>query len=61
MKILCTKDEFALLVRNCMGKHSTCSGCPFACICSQGSDDILDSDIMEKIEDICEIVSDQDG
>lgn len=59
MKILCTKDEFALLVRSCMGEHSTCSGCPFAFVCSQGGDEIFDDDIMEKIEDICEIVGDQ--
>lgn len=52
MKILCDKDEFALLVRECQLSESknNCSGCLFTGICTQW-------DGVETIEDLCEIVT----
>ena len=59
MKIVCSKNEFATLVRACelitSSSYNRCSSCVFAPICSQGGD-LTDDDIMCVIEDICEIV-----
>ena len=56
MKIICNKREFALLVRECAltKNEDTCRGCLFASICAQGGDSLYD-EIMEAIEDICEV------
>ena len=60
MKILCDKDEFAMLVRGCVyGKRDgQCCGCVFACVCSQESEP-TETDVMCTIDDICEIVSEE--
>lgn len=64
MKIVCSKEEFARLVRNC--EHSTssypagCSGCVFSTFCTQ-SGDASDDEIMTVIEDICEIGAEANG
>lgn len=52
MKILCSKEEFALLVRECQLCESEmrCADCLFTGVCQQGMD-------MDHIEDICEIVA----
>ena len=48
MRILCDKDEFALLVRECQLCESKrdCVGCLFVGTCGKGVD-------MNCIEDIC--------
>ena len=56
MKILCDKDEFALLVRECQlcETADACRGCFFTGLCSAvGNEDEMY--IMSGIEDICEI------
>ena len=52
MKIQCTKQEFALLIRECQlcDAQNECKGCLFNAICTR-------TDEMNCIEDICEIVS----
>ena len=52
MKILCDKNEFALLVRNCQKAefNTLCDSCVFFDLCS-------DTDAIHRIEDICEIVT----
>lgn len=58
MKILCDKDEFALLVRECQMCETidTCRGCLFAGLCSTvGNEEELYA--MSCIEDLCEIVT----
>ena len=57
MKILCSKEEFASLVRSCLigARYEACVGCPFACVCSAGGEPVFDEQIMTRIEDICEI------
>ena len=59
MKIVCSKNEFARLVRSCeqAAKGFRCSSCVFAGLCTQGGDP-TDDEIMCGIEDICEIVVD---
>lgn len=59
MKIKCTKYEFAELVRNCIPEEG-CSRCVFRTACSAGDEPHSD-DIMERIEDICEIGDGEDG
>lgn len=58
MKIICTKEEFAGLVRACeqigASSYTSCSGCVFNTVCAQDGDP-SDGDIMYRIEDICEI------
>ena len=53
MKILCDKDEFALLVRKCQYNESfeNCRGCIFNGLCGVADEKI----IMDSIEDICEL------
>lgn len=57
MKIICSKDEFAALVRECYrsARDEGCTGCPFAPVCTAGVDPDYDDQIMTRIEDICEI------
>ena len=52
MKILCDKEEFALLVRECQlcESQNGCVGCLFEGICTK-------TDEMNCIEDICEIAT----
>lgn len=59
MRIVCTKDEFAKLVRECSisSREEQCCGCVFAPVCSQAQDITDDYEIMSCIEDICEIES----
>lgn len=56
MKIICNKMEFAQLVRNCAWSHDNegCCGCIFITMCS-GVDQPDGSELMESIEDICEV------
>lgn len=51
MKIVCSKQEFALMVRACECNliSDTCNGCLFYGLCKS-----LDTGV-EGIEDICEI------
>lgn len=58
MKIICTKEEFAALVKSCMGGqiYDNCRGCIMGALCSQG--EINDDIPMSEIEDVCEVVSD---
>ena len=57
MKIICNKQEFAALVRSCMGsaRFEACVGCPFASICTAGGEIQFEDQKMTRIEDICEI------
>lgn len=57
MKIICNKEEFASLVRNCLlgARYEACAGCPFRGVCSAGGEPVYDEHIMSRIEDICEI------
>lgn len=57
MKIVCNKSEFAMLVRNCQRSRveDGCCGCIFGYFCSQGTEFVDEDDVMDKIEDICEI------
>ena len=54
MKIVCDKEELALLVRECQRCEmiDACRGCFFSCLCSAVTDELP---IMNGIEDICEI------
>lgn len=66
MKILCTKEEFAELVRSCQMSQTGlldggCSGCVFCGMCREGDHTDDEYYLMNQIEDICEIVSDSDG
>ena len=58
MKILCDKDEFALLVRECQlcEAMDNCRGCFFAALCSAVENE-AELYAMSCIEDICEIVT----
>ena len=57
MKIVCNKEEFAALIRQCYRstRDCSCDGCPFSPICTSGCDQTYDDQIMSRIEDICEI------
>ncbi len=57
MNIVCNKNEFAMLVRNCQRNEGECEGCLFTSVCS-GAGCVEDGDIMSYIEDICEVVVD---
>lgn len=61
MKIICNKDEFAMLVRSCStsSREEHCCGCIFAPVCSQDHEMSDDCEIMVGIEDICEIAGDE--
>ena len=56
MKIICTKDEFAFLVRNCWHDYADeeCNNCWFCAICSQ-MNAVSETEIMSCIDDICVI------
>lgn len=56
MKIICTKSEFAMLVRNCVYDHDAtdCRHCWFQHICSE-MNAMTEKEIMSSIEDICTI------
>ena len=56
MKIICNKDEFSMLVRNCLigSRDDQCCGCVFAPVCAHDGDP-CDGDTMCRIEDICEL------
>ena len=58
MKILCDKEEFALLVRECQRCDALngCRGCLFAGLCSAVENE-EEMYAMDCIEDICEIVT----
>ena len=62
MKIICTKAEFAELVRSCMfsSYQEECSGCVFSFFCAQGGQ-MTEGDLMQRIEDVCEIGDEDDG
>ena len=62
MKIICTKEEFARLVRFCSEKEheNMCRGCIFECVCTQ-HEEWYEGAWLTRIEDVCEIVSDIDG
>ena len=57
MKILCSKEEFAALVRQCYrsAMDCRCDGCPFSPVCTCGIEQCYENQIMSRIEDICEI------
>ena len=61
MKILCDKEEFALLVRECASTSmnvtngKACDGCLFCGFCDTSLKEPFG--FMAGIEDICEIVS----
>ena len=57
MKIVCNKEEFSALVRACYRSRSEdgCCGCLFSSVCSAGTDFVDEHDIMDKVEDICNI------
>ena len=56
MKIICTKSEFAMLIRNC--QYDKCfedsKNCWFQHICSE-MNAMTGPEIMSSIEDICTI------
>ena len=56
MKIICGKDEFALLIRACECNiiSDTCAGCLFKGLCGE-----TEYDHIKGIEDICEISSEE--
>jgi hypothetical protein len=56
VKIICTKEEFALLVRNCWHDYADeeCKSCWFCAICSQ-MNAVSETEIMSCIDDICVI------
>ena len=58
MEIWCDKNEFARLVRSCafVTGEDRCGGCVFAPVCAQGGD-LMDGDVMYKVEDICRIAA----
>ena len=53
MKLVCNKEEFALLVRKCQHNDifERCQGCLFEGLCGVADEKI----IMDSIEDICEL------
>ena len=55
MKIICNKEEYALLVRECQCNiiEASCGGCLFAGMCNTYKE--MPDAVMEYIEDICEI------
>lgn len=57
MKILCNKDEFAALVRQCYrcARDNSCDGCLFASVCTSGREAMYEDQIMSRIDDICEV------
>ncbi len=57
MKIVCSKEEFAALVRECYRSATveSCKGCLFSSVCTAGYDILNDDHVMTRIEDICEI------
>lgn len=57
MKIICSKEEFAALVRECYrcAREEACTGCPFSPVCTACGNFDYDDQIMTRIEDICEI------
>lgn len=56
MKIICTKSEFAMLIRNCQYDRcfDECKNCWFQQICSE-MNEMTETEIMSSIEDICTI------
>ena len=60
MKIICTKSEFAMLIRNCQYDKcfDDCKNCWFRQICSE-MNEMTETEIMSSIEDIC-IIEDGD-
>lgn len=60
MELFCDKYTFAQLVRACeaaqYGLVGSCTGCVFYAFCSHGETPD-DGNIMDGIEDICEIES----
>lgn len=56
MKIICNKDEYALMVRFCerMEAENACRGCLFECVCMKG-DELCEGAWLSQIEDVCEI------
>ena len=54
MKIICTKSEFAMLIRNCQYDKcfEDCKKCWFQHICSE-MNAMTETEIMSSIEDIC--------
>lgn len=56
MKIICTKSEFAMLIRNCHYDKcfDDCKNCWFQQICSE-MNAMTETEIMSSIEDICTI------
>ena len=56
MKIICDKDEFALLVRECQlcEAQNKCGDCLFGGLCSVAGNE-EEMYMMDGIEDICEI------
>ena len=56
MKIICTKSEFAILIRNCQYEKcfEDCKNCWFLQICSEMKA-MAETEIMISIEDICTI------
>ena len=56
MKIICTKSEFAMLIRNCQYDKcfEDCENCWFQHICSE-MNAMTETEIMSSIEDICTI------
>ena len=57
MKIICSKDEFAALVRQCYrgSRDYSCDGCLFSSICTAGREQMYEDQVMSRIEDICEV------
>ena len=62
MKIICSKEKFAQLVRFCATNEfeNGCRGCLFECVCMKG-DELCEGAWMERIEDVCEIGEGSDG
>ena len=62
MKIICNKDEFAMLVRFCerYEYENACRGCLFECVCTKG-EELCEGAWMSRIEDVCEIGDGSNG
>lgn len=56
MKIVCSKTEFARLVRRCesCAIDNACRGCMFENVCTKG-EELCEDAWMSQIEDLCEI------
>ena len=55
MKIICNKNEFAALIRQCYQSARDCGCCIFSPVCTSGCEQTYDDQIMSRVEDICEI------